>query len=33
VDAESIAAPIEGALMACAAGLVLLAAGLVGARL
>jgi hypothetical protein len=33
VDAESIAAPMEGALMACAAGMVLLAAGLVGARL
>jgi hypothetical protein len=33
VDAESIAAPMEGALMACAIGMVLLAGGLVGARL
>ena len=33
LDARSIAAPMEGALMACAAGMVLLAAGLVAARL
>lgn len=33
VDAGSIAAPMEGALMACAAGMVLLAAGMVAARL
>jgi hypothetical protein len=33
LDAGRIAAPMEGALMACAAGLVLLAAGLVVARL
>lgn len=33
VDAGSIAAPMEGALMACAVGMVLLAAGLVAARL
>lgn len=33
VDAESIAAPMESALMACAAGMVLLAGGLVAARL
>ncbi len=33
VDAGSIAAPMEGALMACALGMVLLAAGLVAARL
>jgi hypothetical protein len=33
VNTGSIAAPMEGALMACAAGLVLLAAGLVAARL
>ncbi|HTB49674.1 MAG TPA: hypothetical protein VK701_01730 [Solirubrobacteraceae bacterium] len=33
LDAARIAAPMEGALMACAAGLVLLAAGLVVGRL
>lgn len=33
LDARSIAAPMEGALMACAAGMVLLAVGLVTARL
>lgn len=33
LDASSIAAPVEAALMACAAGMVLLAAGLVAARL
>jgi hypothetical protein len=33
VDAESIATPMEGALMACALGMVLLAAGLAAARL
>ncbi len=33
LDAARIAAPMEGALMACAAGMVLLAAGLVVARL
>lgn len=33
LDAESIAAPMEGALAACALGMVLLAAGLVAARL
>jgi hypothetical protein len=33
LDRASIAAPMEGALMACAAGMVLLAAGLVAARL
>jgi hypothetical protein len=33
LDAARIAAPMEGALMACAVGLVLLAAGLVAARL
>jgi hypothetical protein len=33
LDAQAIAAPMEGALMACAAGMVLLAAGLVAARL
>jgi hypothetical protein len=33
LDARSIAAPMEGALMACAAAMVLLAAGLVVARL
>lgn len=33
LDAARIAAPMEGALMACAAGMVLLAAGLVAARL
>jgi hypothetical protein len=33
LDAARIAAPMEGALMACAVGMVLLAAGLVGARL
>ncbi len=33
LDAARIAAPMEGALMACAAGLVLLAAGVVLARL
>jgi hypothetical protein len=33
LDARSLAAPMEGALMACAAGMVLLAAGLVAARL
>ncbi len=33
IDAGSIAAPMEGALMACALGMVLLAAGLVAARL
>lgn len=33
LDARSIAAPMEGALMACAAGMVLLAGGLVAARL
>lgn len=33
VDETSIAAPMEGALMACALGMVLLAAGLVAARL
>jgi hypothetical protein len=33
LDARSIAAPMEGALMACAAAMVLLAAGLVAARL
>jgi hypothetical protein len=33
LDAEGIAAPMEGALKACALGIVLLAAGLVAARL
>jgi hypothetical protein len=33
LDAARIAAPMESALMACAAGMVLLAAGLVAARL
>ena len=33
LDATSLAAPMEDALLACAAGLVLLAAGLVAARL
>jgi hypothetical protein len=33
LDASVIAAPMEGALMACAAGMVLLAVGLVAARL
>jgi hypothetical protein len=33
IDDASIAAPMEGALMACAVGMVLLAAGLVAARL
>lgn len=33
LDAARIAAPMEGALMACATGMVLLAAGLVAARL
>ncbi len=33
LDAAGVAAPMEGALMACAAGMVLLAAGLVAARL
>jgi hypothetical protein len=33
VDAATIAAPMEGALMACSLGMVLLAAGLVAARL
>jgi hypothetical protein len=33
VDASAIAAPMEGALMACSAGMVLLAVGLVAARL
>jgi hypothetical protein len=33
LDAARIAAPLEGALMACAAGMVLLAVGLVAARL
>jgi hypothetical protein len=33
LDAAKIAAPMEGALMACATGMVLLAAGLVAARL
>ncbi|HWX87456.1 MAG TPA: hypothetical protein VNX67_04715 [Solirubrobacteraceae bacterium] len=33
LDAVSIAAPMEGALLACALGMVLLAAGLVAARL
>lgn len=33
IDAARLAAPMEGALMACAAGMVLLAAGLVAARL
>jgi hypothetical protein len=33
LDAVSIAAPMEGALMACALGMTLLAAGLVAARL
>jgi hypothetical protein len=33
IDAETLAAPMEGALVACALGMVLLAAGLVVARL
>jgi hypothetical protein len=33
LDAARIAAPMESALMACAAGMVLLASGLVVARL
>lgn len=33
LNASALAAPMEGALMACAAGMVLLAAGLVAARL
>jgi hypothetical protein len=33
LDAARLAAPMEGALMACAAGMVLLAAGMVAARL
>jgi hypothetical protein len=33
IDAARIAAPMEGALMACALGMVLLGVGLVAARL